>query len=161
MGALRDSSLVARRLAASRLVAVASPDYLSAHGSPAHPSELGDHTCILDTNGAARWSFTGPAPGRTGGGDATTTIGFTPTPRLAVNSPAVTRDRLLAGAGISVTPRFVVDADLRAGRLVEVLPRYVMDEIPLHAVYPPGRRLSSRVRAFVDFLVERFAHWVG
>jgi DNA-binding transcriptional LysR family regulator len=149
MGPLRDSSLLARRLAASRLVLVASPGYLAAANAPQHPDELRDHSCILDTNGSARWTFEGPG-GR---------IGFTPDPRFAVNSPTVTRDRLLAGEGISVAPRFAVAADLREGRLVEVLPDYAMDALPLHAVFPPGRRLATRVRAFVDFLVEAFADW--
>ena len=149
MGRLEDSSLVARRLATSRLVAVASPAYLAAHEAPERPAELADHACILDTNGASTWRFRGPA------GEAS----FQPRPRMAVNSPAVTRDRLVAGAGISVAPRFVVEPDLRAGRLVRVLPEWEMDEIPLHAVYPPGRRLSLRVRALVDFLADRFAGW--
>lgn len=149
MGVLQDSSLVARRLAASRLVIVASPDYLARNGSPRRPEDLREHACILDTNGSRRWSFVGPQ-GRSA---------FTPRPRFAVNSPSVTRDRLLAGQGVSVVPRFVVVDELRAGRLVPVLPGYELDEIPLHAVYPPGRRLSTRVRAFVDALAESFAGW--
>ncbi len=151
MGPLRDSALLARRLSASRLVAVASPAYLAAADAPQHPDELRGHACILDTNGAARWTFQ----------SATGRSVFTPEPRFAVNSPGVTRDRLLAGEGISVAPHFAVAADLRAGRLVGVLPGYTMDEIPLHAVFPPGRRLSTRVRAFVDFLVDHFAGWDG
>jgi DNA-binding transcriptional LysR family regulator len=149
MGSLQDSALLARRLAASRSLIVASPDYLAAHGEPDHPDELREHACIVDSNGPPRWTFTGPS-GR---------IAFTPHPRFAVNSPSVTRDRLVAGDGVSVVPRFVVADDLRAGRLVRVLTGYEMDAIPLHAVFPPGRRLSTRVRAFVDFLVQRFSDW--
>ena len=149
LGPLRDSALLARRLSATRLVAVASPAYLAAAGAPDRPEDLRGHACILDTNGSPRWAFEGPGGRKL----------FTPEPRFAVNSPSVTRDRLLAGEGISVAPRFAVAADLRAGRLVGVLPEYTMDEIPLHAVFPPGRRLSTRVRAFVDHLVDRFASW--
>jgi DNA-binding transcriptional LysR family regulator len=149
MGTLRDSTLVARRLGASRLVLVASPAYLGAHPPLSHPRELGEHACILDTNGAPRWTFEGP--------DGPVT--FTPSPRIAVNSPSVTCDLVRRGRGISAVPRFAVADDLRAGRLVVPLPEYAMREIPLHAVFPPGRRLSTRVRAFVDFLAQRFAGW--
>ena len=82
-----------------------------------------------------------------------------PSPRLAVNSPSVTCDLVRRGEGISAVPHFAVANDLRTGRLVPVLDDYVMMDLPLHAVFPPGRRLSTRVRAFVDFLVERFSDW--
>ena len=149
MGELRDSSLIARRLGASRLVAVASPAYLAEHGVPGHPAELREHACVLDTNGSHRWTF----EGRDG------PMVVVPTPRLSVNSPTVTRDLVLSGRGISLVPLFAVAEDLRAGRLRELLEPWQLPEIPLNAVYPPGRRLSTRVRAFVDFLVERFAGW--
>ncbi len=149
MGALPDSALVARRLAATRLVLVASPTYLATAAALVRPEQLTGHACILDTNGSRRWSFSGPA------GE----VHFSPHPRFSVNSPAVTRDRLLAGDGISVAPHFTVSDDLRGGRLVEVLPEFRMAEVPLHAVFAPGRRLSLRVRAFVDFLANHFAGW--
>jgi DNA-binding transcriptional LysR family regulator len=149
MGDLNDSSLIARRLGASRLVPVASPGYLETHSGPDHPRDLTSHACVLDSNGGPRWLFRG----------AEGPVSFAPNPRFAVNSPSVTRDLVLAGQGISVIPNFAVADDLRAGRLVVVLPGYTMGEIPLHAVFPPGRRLSARVRAFVDFLAERLPTW--
>jgi DNA-binding transcriptional LysR family regulator len=149
MGMLRDSSLVARRLARSHLLPVASPDYLARRGRPSHPDELREHACVFDSNGAPRWDFTGPDG----------TVGFRPDPRFAVNSPSVTLALVRDGAGISVVPHFAVAADLRAGNLVAVLEDYAMAELPLHAVFPPGRRLSTRVRAFVDFLAAHFARW--
>ncbi len=149
MGPLRDSSLVARRLGGSRLVLIASPSYLDEHGHPQRPGDLRGHACVFDSNGAPRWTFEGPE-GR---------VAFTPNARFAVNSPSVARDLVLSGAGISAIPHFAVAESLREGGLVPVLPDWAMDEIPLHAVFPPGRRLSSRVRAFVDFLVGRFSRW--
>lgn len=149
MGDLADSSLIARRLGASRMVPVASPAYLEAQGEPTRPRELASHACVLDSNGGPRWRFRGDEG----------LVSFAPTPRFAVNSPSVTRDLVLAGEGISVVPHFTVAEDLRSGRLRVVLPGYTMREIPLHVVFPPGRRLSTRVRAFVDFLTERFARW--
>lgn len=149
MGDLPDSGLIARRLGASRLVPIATPGYLEAHGQPEHPLELARHACIFDSNGGPQWRFRGEEG----------PVSFTPRPNFTVNSPSITRDLVLAGEGISVIPHFAVAEDLRAGRLVVVLPAYEMREIPLHAVFPPGRRLSTRVRTFVDFLAQRFAHW--
>ena len=149
MGALQDSTLVARRLGGSRLVLVASPAYLGDHGDPKAPGDLRRHACVFDTNGAPRWTFEGPQ-GR---------VPFTPNARFAVNSPSVTRDLVLSGTGITAVPHFAVAEDLREGRLVPVLEDWSMDEIPLHAVFPPGRRLSRRVRSFVDFLVASFERW--
>ena len=149
MGDLSDSSLIARRLGASRLVPVASPGYLETHGGPENPRDLTSHACVLDSNGDPRWIFRG----------AEGPVSFAPNPRFAVNSPSIARDLVLAGQGISVIPHFAVADDLRAGRLVVVLSGYTMREIPLHAVFPPGRRLSARVRAFVDFLAERLPTW--
>ncbi len=98
MGDLADSSLIARRLGASRLVPVASPDYLETHGGPEHPRELASHTCVLDSNGGPRWTFR----------RAEGSVSFAPNPRFAVNSPSITRDLVLAGRGISVIPHFAI-----------------------------------------------------
>jgi DNA-binding transcriptional LysR family regulator len=62
----------------------------------------------------------------------------------------------LGGAGIIMQPRFLVGADLRAGKLQAVLTQYESRELGIYAVYPSRRHLSAKVRAFIDFLVERF-----
>ena len=62
-----------------------------------------------------------------------------------------------AGLGVVLLPLWIIGPDIKAGRLVEVLPDYHWPDSAIQAVYPPGRHLSARVRAFVDFLVEQFA----
>lgn len=61
------------------------------------------------------------------------------------------------GAGIAFEPDFIVEADLRAGRLVALLPGYAAPRSPIYAVFPTRKHLSAKVRLFVDYLVERFA----
>ncbi|MBV9533048.1 MAG: hypothetical protein JO283_18775 [Bradyrhizobium sp.] len=68
----------------------------------------------------------------------------------------VLRTTAVAGGGVILLPTFIVGDDLRAGRLVRLLPDYPPPEQGLHALYPPGRHLSAKVRSFVDFLVARF-----
>ena len=66
------------------------------------------------------------------------------------------RTTAIAGGGIILLPTFIIGDDLRAGKLVRLLPDYRPPEQGLHALYPPGRHLSAKVRSFADFLVARF-----
>lgn len=62
----------------------------------------------------------------------------------------------MAGLGVIISPTFIVGKDLADGRLVRVMPEWEADPIHVYAVYPPGRHLSVKVRAFVDFLADAF-----
>ena len=66
------------------------------------------------------------------------------------------RTTAIAGGGIILLPTFIIGDDLRAGKLVRLLPDYRPPEQGLHALYPPSRHLSAKVRSFADFLVARF-----
>ncbi len=149
IGALTDSSLIARRLAAVRMVTCAAPDYLARAGEPATPEDLGRHEAIIDTNAADPnvWGFGGHNDRRDvrvhgrlrfGGADACV---------------AAARRSL----GVTRTPAFAAAEDLRQGRLVPLLCAWEPEMIHVHAVYPHARHLAAKVRAFVDFLAERYA----
>lgn len=146
---LADSSMIARKIAPCRRVAVASPDYVARRGMPRHPAELAGHETLLYTlqTTANTWTLV-----HTDGSRADVTLSG----RLRVNNGDALRAAAVAGLGIIVTPTFIVGADLAAGRLVRVLPEWEADPIHVYAVYPPGRHLSVKVRAFVDFLAEAF-----
>ena len=73
------------------------------------------------------------------------------------NNGAMLAALAVAGAGITQAPDFIVAPDVRAGRLVPLLADYSSPAIPVNAVYPSRRHLSAKVRAFVDYLVARFA----
>ena len=150
IGSLTDSSLVARRLAGIRRVLCASPDYLARHGVPQTPDDLKSHDCLSNTNITItrEWRFIRPDDGA-------------PWPvevkgRMIANSGDLLRVAALHGHGFVHLPTFIVGDDLRAGTLVSVLEPYVAQDLTLNAVYPTARHLSPKVRAFVDFLAERF-----
>lgn len=146
IGELADSSLLARRLAASSVVACAAPAYLARRGVPRSPEQLSGHDLIIDTN------FRQPQSWRFRRGTRTVTV--RPTSRLQVNSGVMVRHFLVSGAGIGLCPEFVVRDDLEAGRLVPLLEEFSAYDLGVYAVYPHTRHVPSRVRVFVDFLVD-------
>ena len=145
---LEDSSLVARELTTLTHVLCGAPAYFAAHGVPAQPEDLKAHECVQFTlsGHANRWTFT-----RAGRSVAVPVDG-----RYKVSSSIAVRDALLAGFGLSLIPRLYVESELATGRLQAVLADWEADRTPVYAVYP-SRHLAAKTRAFVDFLVERFA----
>jgi DNA-binding transcriptional LysR family regulator len=149
IGELPDSSLLARRLAPLNRVVAAAPGYLDRAGRPAHPRELRQHTCLLYSylSSGREWRFRGPD------GEVRVPVGG---PLEANNG-----DALLAaareGAGLVMLPTFLAGDDVRAGALEPVLTDWTREPGgAVSAVFPPGRKLSPKVRVFVDFLAERF-----
>jgi len=149
IGRLGDSSLIARRIAPVRLVVCAAPEYLARHGVPQTPEDLASHNCLEYTYFESRgeWHLRDPT-----GADIVVPVSG----RYLANNADVLRSTALAGGGIILVPTFLIGDDLRAGRLVRLLSNYPPPEQALHALYPPGRHLSAKVRTFVDFLVVRF-----
>lgn len=150
LGNLADSTLVVRRLAPQRMIACAAPAYLDRSGEPAHPDDLTRHQCVLYSfaNRPNPWRFRGP------GGP------FAITPargRFQATNGEAMRDAVLAGQGLAQLPTFLVGDDIRSGRLRAVLSTYAGEGPPIQAVWPSARHLSSKVRAAVDRLVERFS----
>ena len=149
IGRLRDSSLIARRIAPIRLAVCAAPAYLATHGVPRTPEDLARHNCLEYTYFESRGEW------RLLNSDGEEII-VPVSGRYLANNADVLRSTALAGGGIMLVPTFIVSQDLRAGRLVRLLPDFPPPEQALHALYPPGRHLSAKVRSFVDFLVARF-----
>lgn len=149
IGSLTDSSLVARRLAVIRRVLCASPDYLERRGVPATPDDLKAHDCLSNTNVAIsrEWRFVHP-DGRQWPVEVQG--------RMSANNGDMLRVAALRGHGFVHLPTFIVGDDLKAGTLISVLEPYVAQDLTLNAVYPTARHLSPKVRAFVDFLSQRF-----
>lgn len=148
IGKLADSSLVARKLAPARRVMVAAPSYLDRRGRPAALAELAQHDVLSYSYvpAAEEWRFDGP------GGEESVRV----TSRLRANNGDILLAACLAGSGIAALPTFISGPSLRAGSLVRVLPHLERTDFAIHAVWPTARHLSAKVRAFVDFLAERF-----
>lgn len=148
IGSLADSSLVARRLAPVRRAVCASPAYLTARGVPASPDDLATHDCLCYSNMPTQeWRFIA-ADGRPW---LVAVAG-----RLSANNGDAIRAAALRGVGLAMLPTFLVGGDLQAGTLMTVLDGFIPQDMTLNAVYPHARHLSPKVRAFVDFLAERF-----
>ena len=149
IGALEDSSLIARKLAPIRRVVCASPGYLKSRGTPLAPDDLKQHDCLCNSNIAVlhEWRFAA-ADGKLWPVDVRG--------RLSANNGDALRVAALKGLGLANLPTFIVGADLQAGTLMTVLDDFAVQDLSMSAVYPPGRHLSPKVRAFVDFLADRF-----
>ena len=143
-GWLRDSNLRATRLGGFRQLLVAAPAYLAEHGTPRRVNELTAHGAIAMSAlpNPLRWTFTG----RNG---CRQTV--RPHAVAQANSAAAVRGLALAGVGIAVLPDYLVEEDLRTGRLVALLASLRLPEGGIHAVYP-GPRAPAKVRAFIDHL---------
>jgi DNA-binding transcriptional LysR family regulator len=148
----RDSGLIARKLEDADQVVVASPDYLKRKGTPKTPDDLADHDCIQfdmpSTGRPVPWLFM-----RDGEPVDVLTHGHARASGDALAGITLARH----GAGIYQFYRFTLEDDLRAGRLVEVLPEFGGCTRPFILLYPHARHVSSRVRAFVDFIVGKLA----
>ncbi len=146
IGDLADSSLRARRMAETRTVICAAPSYLEAAGRPRTPDDLERHDCIIDTNRQQPqvWSVMENGDRRL----------FRVRGRARVNSALACRDLALAGEGVACLPLFAVLSHLRRGLLTAVLEDYPGPAMGIHAVYPHGRYLPAKVRAFMEILGE-------
>lgn len=151
---LPDSSLIARQIAPVRLVICAAPSYLERHGTPRTPADLVRHNCLTLTGPShfQQWFLPGII------GDPAEVF---PTGNLRSNSGGVLMCAALAGHGVVCLPSYITAEALRSGRLVPLLPEYVTASFTLRAVYPSNRHLSAKVRAFVDFLADRFGKHPG
>ncbi|ABR89323.1 transcriptional regulator, LysR family [Janthinobacterium sp. Marseille] len=149
-----DSNLIARKLEEAELVLVAAPSYLKRAGKPKTLEDLQKHECIQfelpSTGRRIPWVFhpNGKVQGKAV--DIMTNGGYSCAEDVL---GIVTLAR--SGAGLVQTYRFIVEDDLREGRLVELLPQFGATSRPFILLYPHARHLSSRVRAFVDFLMEK------
>jgi DNA-binding transcriptional LysR family regulator len=149
IGWLRDSSLRATRLGGFRQLVMATPAYLAEHGTPRRPEDLARHDWIAMSALATplRWTFT-----RASGSRRIVRMRQV----MQANNAAAIRALVLAGAGVSVLPDYLVQADIEAGSLQVLLAQYRLPEGGIHAVYPDPQP-PAKVRAFIDFMRDRLA----
>jgi DNA-binding transcriptional LysR family regulator len=149
IGALRESGLIAKKLASDRVVICGAPDYLARHGTPKTPAELARHNCLTYTYAASGddWKMRGPD------GEHVVKVSGT----MRASNGDMVRLAALGGVGLIRQPLFLCGEDIRAGRLVEVLQEYRTEDLGIYAVYPSRKHLSAKVRTFVDYLAAAFA----
>jgi DNA-binding transcriptional LysR family regulator len=148
IGPLADSSLIARRLGTYRMVVCGSPTYLARRGVPRTLDDLAAHDCLryVSGDGSDAWPFATPDGGRTS---------LRVRGPLRANNGDALRAAARGGLGLTQLPTFLLADDLASGALVLVLEEFEPAPLPVHAIYPHNRHLSGKVRAFVDFLIER------
>jgi DNA-binding transcriptional LysR family regulator len=146
-GAIADSRLVVWKLARSRRLLVAAPDYLDRHGTPASLAELEGHRGIFYTNrGAADWRFEGP-------GGATVVRARL---ALGMNNGDMLHDAAVAGLGIALLPAFIAGPAVREGQLNEIDVGLSPEPEFIYMAHPEGRRASTKLRAIAQHLKEAF-----
>jgi DNA-binding transcriptional LysR family regulator len=146
VGALRDSSLVARPFGAQEHIVCASPGYLAARGKPATPDALGAHRCLVfrmpSTGRPRAWDFI--ANGKA--------LSFLPGSTVTMNDGEALVAAAAADLGLLQVPAYMAEDELRAGRLVEVLKAYRPAPLPISLVYPSSRQVTPRLRVLVEAL---------
>jgi len=149
IGALDDSSLIARRLAPYRMVICASPDYLARHGEPRAPADLAQHNCL----GFSYWRSGGLWRFETPGAEGSVRVRGT----LEINNGEALKVAARHGLGVIMQPQVLLAEDIAAGRLVPILTDSTLPSRPVHAVWLPDRRPTPKLRTFIDFIADRFA----
>ena len=149
IGTLADSSLKAKKLAEARSVIAAAPGYLAENGTPRTIDDLAGHRLLhyshLSTGNF--WRLRGPS-----GEERQIRVGG----RLTVNNGEALMKAAEAGLGISQIPSFMLGDAITTGRLVEVLADRPPDILGIYAVHPQGRFPQPKLRAFIDFMADRF-----
>ena len=153
---LKDSSLIARRLAPNRRYIAATPEYLKKNGTPNAVDDLKEHRLITwpPGNPLNDWHFL------INGIERIMKVNGA----IAVNEGDGILTTLLAGGGLGMTQEFLAGPYVREKKLVPLLEEFVREDNPIYAVYPSNKHLSPKVRAFVDFLVKIYSptpYWIN
>ncbi|MCH1413876.1 MAG: LysR substrate-binding domain-containing protein, partial [Glaciecola sp.] len=144
--ALKDSTLVARKLASDRRILCASPDYIAKYGEPTTPASLSKHECIV-LSGLETWSFDSPKG----------PVSIKVKGRFKTDNGDALRDSCTAGMGITINSTWSAYQQLKNGDLIEVLKDYpLISDTDIWAVYPSSRLVAPKVRAFIDYYLEYF-----
>ena len=153
IGELPDSSLIARKIAPCLSVICASPEYIARHSAPQTPQQLSQHNCLFYSyfRDGVEWTFLNP--------QGSTRI--QPNGNYQVNNSDAIHQATLDGLGIANLPRFMVEADLHAGRLQALLADHPLPEHGIYAVYPQRKYLPTKVSVLIEFLMEQLAERLG
>jgi len=146
---LKDSSLMARKLAPIRRILCASPDYIERMGLPTKPADLKNHNLLHYVNTQnTTWHLSGP--------DDRKHVITLPA-KMVANNGDFLKNAAIYGHGIILSPTFIVWKEILSGTLVTLLDDYCCSALNAYAIYPQTRHLPHRVRRFIDFLVNKFS----
>lgn len=157
IGTLRDSSLIARKLAEVRLVVAASPGFWDLHGRPSGPDDLRPlpALCYTGSERVDTWPYEAPDGSR---GNIEMAVA------MRATHGGFLRDAAIAGQGVVLQPSFILHEAVETGQLEPVLLDHTWPGVAIYIVYPQTRHLSARARAFIDFVRARIGSrpdWEG
>lgn len=144
-----DSRLLTRTVAYQQMITCASPEYLQSHPAPQSPDDLAMHECLHFVSGGRLmpWQF------RVAG----ECVAVVQAGRLQMDSAEALHRSAVAGLGITTLPSYVLNDDLRSGKLVPLLAEFADEAVPIRMIYPSKRHLSPKVRLFIDTLIEAWS----
>jgi DNA-binding transcriptional LysR family regulator len=157
VGDLPDSSLVSVRLSDNRRLCVATPAYLQKHGTPKHPSDLMQHSCLTLSSDASQtrgWAFKAQNPEDS---ESPEVFHIRPHGPLDCSDGQVLHSWCLAGMGIAWRSTWEVENDIRSGKLVEVLADFAAPPNGIYGVFPQRKHLPLRLRLWIDFLKHHYS----
>jgi len=148
IGDMPQENLITRKIADSRRVVVATPEYLRKHATPQKPQDLLHHNCLSYSHlfEGKRWPF------RIGGKQHLQPVQG----NLTANNGMLLLDAVLSGCGVALLPTFITGTHVLDGTLKIVLEEFEDEPMRIQAAYPPQRKLSARTRTFIDYLVKYF-----
>ena len=144
LGVLTDSTAVARKIASSGRSVVATPSYLARAGTPKTPADLAHHHAVVYSQLGHNWTF------RRGTAEVSVAVRG----RLRVSAAEGTRAAVLADIGVAVVSDWMFGPELASGAVQRVLPDWTLAPIDLWAVFPTGRLVSAKARAFAAFVAD-------
>ena len=153
IGGVENPGYIARKLAESRRVTVASREYLEKHGTPQKPQDLAQHNCLIysGVNEGKSWAF------RVGGRRHVQPVAG----RFTSDNGTLLLQAALGHCGITMLPTFIAGPHINSGELEIILEDYEEAPMLVQAVYTQQRHLSARTRKFIDHLVDYFAGFAG
>lgn len=149
MGSLADSAMTARRIGRNPRLVVGTPGYFARAGVPATPADLSEHQAIVysQRGGGESWTFS-----RNG-----EEVDVTVSGRVRVSAAEGMRTAVLSGMGLAVASRWMFSPELASGKVEAVLTDWTLPALDLWAVFPSGRLVTAKARAFVEFVEEVLA----
>ena len=150
VGELEDSSMIARRLMTCRFHVCASPDYWKKHYAPNHPNDLKNHNCLVYSQSPRpdTWTFKDK-----NGKDISVKVKG----NLRSDAANLLLDSVIDGQGILIGPSYMIDEAWNGGQVKTVLEEYYCSPVGLYAIYPYSKLVSTKVRTFVDYLIETWS----
>jgi DNA-binding transcriptional LysR family regulator len=146
LGALENSNFIARKLASYDLVVCGSPRYFKKRGVPQEPHDLKEHNCLINLAMPPyeQWKFH----------QGQSKISIKASGNFQANIADPIRIASIQGAGIVMLPNYMVNDDIKKGRLQAILTHYSLPPLEVNAVYPHRKYLSAKVSDFLIFLQE-------